>query len=127
MNGSNIIITKKVGNDYVAIAAAKSNDVQVGCDTIEIASSSTGVWRTYITGRKDWSLNLSYLVTDGTGVTDLLQVGNEFDIRIQDADGTNYVGGTAILKTCKQTASIGNLVQGSFQFVGTGALAAPSS
>ena len=127
MNGSNIIITKKVGNDYVAIAATKSNEVQVDCDIIEIASPDTGVWTTRIAGRKDWSLNLSYLVTAGTGVADLLQVGTEYDIRIQDRDGTNYVGGKAILKTCKQTASIGNLVQGSFQFVGNGALALPSS
>ena len=127
MNGSNIIITKKVSNDYIAIAATKSNEVQVDCDIIEIASPTTGAWRTRIAGRKDWSLNVSYLVTAGSGVADLLQVGVEFDIRIQDQDGTNYVGGKAILKTCKQTANIGNLVQGSFQFVGNGALELPSS
>ena len=122
MNGKDIIITKKVSNDYVAIAATKSNEVQVDCDIIEIASPTTGAWRTRIAGRKDWSLNVSYLVTAGTGITDLLQVGNTFTLRIQDSDGTNHVDGEAILKVAKQTASIGNLVQGSFQFQGNGAL-----
>lgn len=123
MNGLNIIVTKKVGNDYVAIAATKSNEIQSGCDTIEVASPSTGDWRCYIAGRKDWSLNVSYLISAVSNLDDLLTVGSTYKLRIQNQSGSDYIQGDAILKTVKQTASIGNLVQGSFQFVGNGSLA----
>jgi len=122
MNGLNIIVTKKVGSSYTAIAATKSNEIQSGCETIEVSSPSTGEWKCYIAGRKEWSLNVSYLISAVSNLDDLLTVGETYKLRIQDQAGTDYIQGDAILKTCKQTSSIGNLVQGSFQFIGNGGL-----
>ena len=59
LHGRNLII--KVGG--VAIAAAKSCDINVQCEEIETASPSTGEWRTAITGRKSWTVATNQLVT----------------------------------------------------------------
>ena len=59
LHGRNLII--KVGG--VAIAAAKSCDINVQCEETETASPSTGAWRTAITGRKSWSVTTNQLVT----------------------------------------------------------------
>ena len=128
-HGNTILVYK----GSTLIAGMKSNDVQVSADLIEISSPDTGVWRQYITGRKEATITVGYLVTadtsalgvsGGNGVRDLLQAGNSFTLKFKqrnaaDADG---VSGTFILKTAKITSQRGALVQGSFQFVLSGAL-----
>ena len=59
LHGRNLII--KVGG--VAIAAAKSCDINVQCEETETASPSTGAWRTAIIGRKSWSVTTNQLIT----------------------------------------------------------------
>jgi uncharacterized protein YaiE (UPF0345 family) len=46
--GNNIIIYE----NGVAIAAAKSCEIQVECDTLEVSSPDSSDWRDYIAGRK---------------------------------------------------------------------------
>lgn len=120
INGNNILIYK----NGTAIAGVKSDEVQTSVDTIEISSPSTGVWKQYIPGRKEWGVNVGYLVLADSGVTELLNVGSTYTLifKGRNATGTNGIKGTAMLKVCKITATRGNLVQGSFQFIGTGAL-----
>lgn len=121
MNGNNIIVFWN-GN---AIAAAKSADIITSDGTIEVASATSSEWREFIAGRKEWSLSCGYLVTANNKVRDLLLVGTSFAIKVKGrgaADSTG-VSGTAILIKCHITATRGNLVQGSFQFQGTGELA----
>lgn len=119
MNGNNIIVSR----GGTAIAGVKSNEIQVEGDTIEIASTSSGAWREYLAGRKGWSLSVSYLMFADTGLAELLNEGTTYTISVSGrGTGASSVSGSAILKTCKITASRGNLVHGSFQFVGTGAL-----
>lgn len=127
-NGNNILVYKS----STLIAGMKSNDIQVDADLIEISSPATGDWKQYITGRKSCSLTVGYLVmadsalgvSGSNGVRDLLQVGNSFTLHFKSRGATdaNGVSGTFILKTAKITAQRGALVQGSFQFVLTGAL-----
>ena len=121
MTGNDIIIMK----GGTAIAAAKSADVQTKADTIEVASASSGAWKDRIAGRKDWSVSVGYLVTSDTGLSDLLTVGTTYTLVICGrGTGATSLTGSAILTTCKITATRGNLVQGSFQFDGCGSLAA---
>ena len=120
INGNNILVYK----DGTAIAGVKSNDIVCDCELIEISSPSTGAWRQYIAGRKEWSLTVGYLLLASSDVRALLNVGSSYTIKVKgrsDSD-SNGVSGTAYLKTCKIDAIRGNLVQGSFQFVGTSAL-----
>jgi predicted secreted protein len=126
-NGNNILVYYGT----TLIAGTKSNDVQTAAELIEISSPDTGVWRQYITGRKEGSITVGYLVGatsaftgTGTGIRDLLQVGNTFTLKFKarNASDSDGVSGTFILKTAKITAQRGALVQGSFQFVLSGAL-----
>lgn len=125
MNGYNIIVLK----NGTAIAGVKSNDIATKADTIEVASSTSPVWKEYITGRKDWSVNVGYLVLADADMLELLNVGTTYTLKIggRNATNANTLTGSAILTVCKVTASLGNLVQGSFQFQGTSALAAAST
>ena len=128
-NGNTILVYK----GSTLIAGMKSNDVQVSADLIEISSPTTGAWRQYVTGRKEATITVGYLVTaatsalgvsGGNGVRDLLQVGNSFTLKfkLRNAADSNGVSGTFILKTVKITSQRGALVQGSFQFVLSGSL-----
>lgn len=120
INGNNILIYY----NGTAISGTKSNEIQTDTELIEISSPSSGEWKSYITGRKNWSINVSFLVLAYDGVRNLLNVGNTFSIKFKgrDSSDSDGVSGSAILKNCKITAIKGNLVQGSFQFVGTGIL-----
>ena len=120
MNGNNIIVYW----NGTAIASVKSNSIKTKADTIETASPTNGEWKTHIAGRKEWQLSVSYLILTDSGVRDLLKTGNTYTIKMKgrnaaDSDG---VTGTATLTNCDITATRGNLVTGSFQFVGNGPL-----
>lgn len=126
-NGNNILVYA----GSTLIGCTKTNEIQTGCETIEISSPNQGAWRNYLVGRKEWSINVAYLVTDssalaisgGSGIKDLLQVGNSFTLSIKRRGQSSAdLSGSAILKSVKITATRGNLVQGSFQFVGNGSL-----
>lgn len=124
MNGNYIIIGTVSGQTFTPLAAVKSQDIQNGADTIEKASSTQQDWKEFIAGRKEWSINVNYLVLEdaNTNVRDVLKVGDTYNLRIKDRDGNYSVTGDAICTQCKQTYSNGNLCAGSFAFKGTGAL-----
>ena len=46
IHGGNILVYKKVGNNYTAIAAAKSCDIEVEGTEIETSSPASSEWRT---------------------------------------------------------------------------------
>ena len=120
INGNNIFVT--LGGTI--IAGTRSNEIQTDCDMIEISNPNSGDWRQYMAGRKDWSVQTSFLVTNVTNIRQLLNIGTSYNLVFRDRNSTSgaSVTGTAILKTCKISAVRGNLVTGSFAFQGTGAL-----
>ena len=125
VQGNNIIIGWETSPGvFTPFYATKSSTIQVGSETIEISSSTTGLWRDYIGGRKNWSVNASFLLLALWHATDsLTAVGQTFHIRFYDrTDASRYMDGRAILKTAKVTATRGNLAQGSWEFVGCGEL-----
>lgn len=120
INGNNVLIYR----NGTAIAGTITNEIQTGTDLIEISSPTSGQWKEYIAGRKSWSVNVSYLILANNGVRDLLNVGSSYTLKIRGRNATDATGvvGTGILKSCKITATKGNLVQGSFTFQGTSSL-----
>ena len=120
INGNNIIVL----SGGTAIAGTKSDELQVECETIEIASSTDQGWTHYLAGRKSWSLTVGWLLLATTDVRKALTVGSTVTIKFKGRNDTDANGlqGSAIIRTCKITAVKGNLAQGSFQFVGTGPL-----
>ena len=118
--GNNIIVYM----NGQAIAGTKSDEIQVDCETIEIASATDQAWTHSISGRKSWNLTVGWLVLANQDVRKALLVGSSVTIKIKGRgeSDSNGVTGSAILKTVKITATRGNLAQGSFAFVGNGPL-----
>lgn len=119
MNGKEIIILK----NGAAIAATKSDEIQVGCETIPISSPTNGAWNASIVGRRSWAFTVGFLIKNAGKMFDSVQmVGQSFTIHILQKYGLAYLEGTAICTAFKITATRGNLAQGSFSFQGTGPL-----
>ena len=126
MTGKDIIVILSQGGTALASTSIRSQDIQTSCATIEKASSTQQDWEEHIAGRKSWNLTVNYLVLSSAKVNDLLYVGQTFDVRM-DIGETTYLVGKAIMNQVKQTATIGNLAQGSFSLKGSGPLAAPTT
>lgn len=126
MTGKDIIVILSQGGTALASTSIRSQDIQTSCATIEKASSTQQDWEEHIAGRKSWNLTVNYLVLSSAKVNDLLYVGQTFDISMNIGE-TTYLVGTAIMNQVKQTATIGNLAQGSFSLKGSGPLAAPTT
>ena len=134
LNG-NIILVQLDGH---TIAGTKTTEIQVDSELIEIASATQGAYREFIVGRKQWQVTVNYLLMYATyqamftypnaSMTDALLVGNSYTLKFKNRasyyDQPITLEGTAILRTCKITATRGNLIQGTFTFVGNGALSA---
>ena len=117
------------GNDIIvilngeAIAATKSDELQVGCESIPISSATDGDWTDVIAGRKSWSLTTGFLIANQVKFFDGIDmVGMYVILRIKHRTGTSWYEGSALCTTFKVTATKGNLVQGSFAFQGKGKL-----
>ena len=100
LHGRNILLLA----GGVAIAAAKSCEINVSADTIPIASPSSGQWEDAIAGRKSWKGSCSGLVTSitdpvsmiGTTVTLRMQVVGEYGMPFSGtASNITITSGTA--------------------------------
>lgn len=91
IHGNNLIVS--VGN--TAIAAAKSCELNVAADTIEVASPNIGDWRAFVVGRKNWNVNVGYLLTPLYVTARPTLVGESviltFSVR-QPGDTLNFAG-----------------------------------
>lgn len=122
MTGKDIIVILSQNGTTMASTRIKSDDIQTRADTIEKASSTQQQWREYIAGRKEWTLTTNYLVLAAAKLTDVLLVGQSFDITVRHISENVLLTGQAILTDCKQTHTVNSLCQGSFTFRGNGPL-----
>jgi predicted secreted protein len=122
--GNNIIVQIQSGQNWVAVGAARTDEIQVDGEQIEIASKTSGKWREFLTGRNTWSVQTSYLVTAASNIRELLKVNTTVRLRIGGSTMAtgDYLTGYAIIKTQKLTAPIGGLANGTIVFLGNGAL-----
>ena len=122
--GNNIIVQIQSGQNWVAVGAARTDEIQVDGEQIEIASKTSGKWREFLTGRNTWSVQTSYLVTAASDIRELLKVNTTVRLRIGGSTMAtgDYLTGYAIIKTQKLTAPIGGLANGTIVFFGNGAL-----
>ena len=121
LHGRNIVIYQ----DGVAIAAAKSCEIQVACQKIPIASPDTGEWEDFLAGRKNWSVRLTRLVTSVSG--HLMNVGNRVRLTFGSVDELKHLGadrltGYALCDNATVSAQVGALATGTFAFTGCGGL-----
>ena len=119
IEGRNLIVA--LGG--VAIAGAKSCDIETNCDMLEVSSPSSGEYRTYRPGRKVWRVTVNRIIpTDSTAVLSVKNIGTSYTLKayVSGNPSVDKIEGTAILMTAKTTATQGNLVQGSWVFQGSG-------
>ena len=122
--GNNIIVQIQSGQNWVSVGAARTDEIQVDGEQIEIASKTSGKWREFLAGRNTWSVQTSYLVTAAANIRELLKVNTTVRLRIGGSTMAtgDYLTGYAIIKTQKLTAPIGGLANGTIVFLGNGAL-----
>lgn len=130
VNGNDILVLawNEQQQDWEAVAHARTSEIQVDGEVIEISSPAQGQWREFLAGRKEWALTLGYLVFANSDVQRLIDVGSTVTLLIKGRGAADSTGltGTAIIKTAKQTYTRGNLVAGSFAFQGSGPLEIPT-
>ena len=112
----------------MAIAAAKSCTVSMSINDIEAASDIDGNAKTFLPTQKEWTVRCSTLVTSLTG--HFANIGDTIRLSMAVCDWeknptTDRITGEAIVTSANVSAAVGNLVQGSFSFKGTGALERP--
>lgn len=128
VNGNEIIVYQLVGETWTAIALTRSDEIIVDGEVIEIASSSAAdhEWKRHIAGRKEWSLNVSWLVSAVSDIEKVLLTSSRLKIHIGARGGYSGGGGGltgfCIVKTAKASMVRGSLANGSFVFIGDGAL-----
>lgn len=79
LKGNDLLI--KIGG--VAVAAAKSCDINVQADELETASPSDGAWKSSITGRKSWSITTNHLVVSLVRSTQMVGTSVSIDVSIR--------------------------------------------
>ena len=122
MTGKDIIVILSQNGTPMAGTRIKSDDIQTHADSIEKASATQQTWKEVIAGRKEWTLNVNYLVLAAAKLTDVLLAGQMFDITIRHISENVSLTGQALLTDCKQTHTVNSLCQGSFTFRGNGPL-----
>lgn len=124
LHGRNLLIMQHTQGttDTPVVACAKSCEVNTSCDTIEISSTNNNIWREYVSGRKDWSVTLSYIVTDDDFAPSMLRIGEKVTLRFTERGTGAVLQGDALIKNAKAVATKGSLTTGSFSFQGTGEL-----
>ena len=122
--GNNIIVQIQNGNTWSIIGAARTDEIQVDGELMEVANKTSGQWRQFIASRKTWSVQTNHLVTYAANIRELLSVGTRVKLRIGPATmGTGeYVTGFAWIKSQKLSAPINGLASGVIVFQGDGAL-----
>lgn len=122
MTGKDIIVILSQNGTPMASTRIKSDDIQTHADYIEKASATQQTWKEVIAGRKEWTLNVNYLVLAAAKLTDVLLAGQMFDVTIRHISENVSLTGQALLTDCKQTHTVNSLCQGSFTFRGNGPL-----
>ncbi len=118
VNGLNILVFR----DGDLIAGTRSNDIGTECEMLPISSPQSGTWRKFKAGRKSWSVTVNFLMPNVRNLTEVLSVGNEYTLMFSGPNSQHMLSGRALCQVCRITATVGNLVQGTFQFVGNGEL-----
>ena len=124
LHGRNLII--KVNG--VAVAASKSCTVTVSSETLKVSSPQDGKWEHSIPARESWKVQANSLFiaaspSDTVIKSNISHVGSVIELSVTVNDyAADTVSGTAICKQFSATGTVGSLLQGSFQWEGTGPL-----
>ena len=120
--GNDLIL--KDSSNGIVLAASKSLELNINGETIEVGRTSADMWRKFITGRKDWSISVSTLVSSGQFTASAAMIGKTYGVKFVNGQSATsaMLSGICICKQVKITEQKGSIAKGSFVFQGTGAL-----
>ena len=107
------------------IAGTRTTEIDSSVGMQEVTSPTTGDSEEFLPQRNKWGITTGWLFIADDMVLNLLRVGQKVKLHIATRrirTETPRLTGYAWIQTCRITANTGNLVQGSFQFQGTGPL-----
>ncbi len=116
--GNNILVYL----NGTAIAGTRSNKIQTECEMMEVTNPGSAEWKLFHAGRKQWAVNVGFLVLASTDARKALNIGTTYTLQFRDRQGTVLLSGQAIMKQCEIDYVRGNLATGSFSFQGSGEL-----
>jgi TP901-1 family phage major tail protein len=130
VNGKAILVSVKVGTNYVPIAGSRSCKLSLSQAVIDVTTKDSNSWKDLLPGLREWSVEVENLVDFSVAQgfeqsldvllsqgTTLLQIG-------LDGGGANFVlQGTAILSSLSAEAPNESEATWSATFEGTGVLA----
>lgn len=124
VRGNNIVILVQNGQAWNAIAATKSDKINVNGEMIEISDASDAKWRHFIMGKQTWALNVGWLFTEIADLRKVLLVGTRVKLHIGPSTWSASSGleGYAWVQQCECGATIDNLATGAFVLQGDGPL-----
>ena len=126
IHGKDLILT--INSPYAqttALAAAKTCDVDLKTDFIEVASPTEGGWKNYIPTINSWGLSAGLLLakTETYNMLFGYQTNHTMlTVRFYDPEMGMYYKGNTYIKGLKMTGNVGNLVSISLSFQPTGPL-----
>ena len=120
--GNDLIL--KDSSNGIVLAASKSLELNINGEAIEVGRTSGDMWRKFITGRKDWSISVSTLVSSGQFTASAAMIGKTYGVKFVNGQlaTSAMLSGICICKQVKITEQKGSIAKGSFVFQGTGAL-----
>lgn len=119
IHGRNLILS--IGG--VAVAGAKSCDININADDIEISTASSSKWREFIAGRIDWTATCNHLLlSTSTLISKVNMTGKKVTISVGIRGTNDVISGSAIIRSWRTTGTVGNICQGAFGFRGSGPL-----
>ena len=123
-NGNNIVLMVQEGQTWKAIAATKSDKIQVNGEMIETASATDEKYRHFKMGRITWAVNVGWLFTQVADLRKVLLVGTRVKLRIGASTFSSSTGleGYAYVQQCECGATINSLATGAFVLQGDGPL-----
>lgn len=120
IHGKNLIV--RLGG--VAIAGARSCELNIQMSEIEVSGPLQSNWLEYCSGRLGWNVNCNHLLpVSGTPLrSSVAMVGTTVELSLESGETGDILTGTALVRAWKITGTLGNLCQGGFNFLGNGAL-----
>jgi hypothetical protein len=90
INGKDIVILDSTGS--AVIAAAKSCELNINADTLEVASPTSGTFKSHIPGRKGWTVNINHLLMSIARFAPMVGTSLTIKLSINGSNGLPFDG-----------------------------------
>ena len=116
------LVLKNASNGTI-LHAAKSIEITIDCEMVEVAPQNGSGWREYIAGWKKWSFQVGTLASSSQISNAPSMIGATYYAKFTTSGSTSeVVGGYCICTQAKITDTKGQIAKGTFVFQGKGVL-----